>query len=179
MKLSIIRKRNKKIFESKINKKSFFLRSLPKKKYDSRKKVEEGKTELIIDKLLGIGEFERDYGFFADNKNNINSPKNILLNSNIKPSLKNQITLLVQKENLNKYDNYKKQEDIDKNYNSINIGKNFNSDKCVKQKNRKFFSMNFEEKNDSNKKQESFLSKIGNNIIISSSFFDKESPKKK
>ena len=49
----------------------------------------------------------------------------------------------------------------------------------MKQKNRKFFSMNFEEKNDSNKKQESFLSKIGNNIIISSSFFDKESPKKK
>ena len=163
----------------KLIKNPFFYVLFLKKKYDSRKKVEEGKTELIIDKLLGIGEFERDYGFFADNKNNINSPKNILLNSNIKPSLKNQITLLVQKENLNKYDNYKKQEDIDKNYNSINIGKNFNSDKNMKQKNRKFFSMNFEEKNDSNKKQESFLSKIGNNIIISSSFFDKESPKKK
>lgn len=62
--MSLIRIRNKKIFESKINKKSLFLRSLPKKKYESIKKVEEGKTELIIDKILGIGEFERDYAFF-------------------------------------------------------------------------------------------------------------------
>ena len=65
MKLSLITRRNKKIFESKINNISRFFRSLPQKKYEGIKKVEEGKTELIIDKILGIGEFERDYGFFC------------------------------------------------------------------------------------------------------------------
>ena len=66
MKLSLMSRRNKKIFESKINKKSRFLRSLPQKKYEGIKKVEEGKTELIIDKILGIGEFERNYAFFSN-----------------------------------------------------------------------------------------------------------------
>ena len=70
MKLSLISKRNKRIFESKINQKSRFLRSLPQRKYEGIKKVEEGKTELIIDKILGIGEFERDYAFFSNNKLN-------------------------------------------------------------------------------------------------------------
>ena len=48
MKLSLITRRNKKLFDSKINKKSQFLRSLPKKKFEGQKKVDEGKTELII-----------------------------------------------------------------------------------------------------------------------------------
>ena len=89
MKLSLISRRNKKIFESKINKKSRFLRSLPQKKYEGIKKVEEGKTELIIDKILGIGEFERNYAFFSNNK--IDEKEiNDNLKKKIKPSLKNR-----------------------------------------------------------------------------------------
>ena len=42
-KISLITKRNKQIFESKINKKSEFLRSLPKKNMKELKKQKKGK----------------------------------------------------------------------------------------------------------------------------------------
>ena len=104
MKLSSITKRNKKIFESKINKKSSYLRSLPKKKYEGIKKVEEGKTDLIIDKILGLGEFERNYAFFSQQTNN--NEKNIQINKNLKLTIKNKLNNFFQKEmskNINTY----------------------------------------------------------------------------
>ena len=119
MKLSLITRRNKKLFDSKINKKSQFLRSLPKKKFEGQKKVDEGKTELIIDKILGIGEFERDYSFFVNNKTN-DKPDKSASKKIIKPSLMNRISDLVKKENINKYE--KLDENKESNYYKNNEG---------------------------------------------------------
>ena len=164
--MSIIRRRNKKIFESKINKKSLFLRSLPKKKYESIKKVEEGKTELIIDKILGIGEFERDYAFFSNNGNNDTS-KNNMLKINIKPSLKSRITNLVQKGN--RYEDYiKEEEKNEKNVTSIEKIEKYDRNKSLRTK----YKRNEIDMKKNIQKPESFLSKIGNNVIISSSLLD-------
>ena len=164
MKLSLISRRNKKLFESKINKKSKFLRSLPQKKYEGIKKVEEGKTELIIDKILGIGEFERDYAFFSNNKIN-EKPDNTALKKNIKPSLMNRISDLVQKESINKYEkinenyeNYENKynsfrEDTDKKYNNANRYWRINKGgKIEKKKEKEDFG--------------SFFSKMGNKVIL-------------
>ena len=164
--MSLIRRRNKKIFESKINKKSLFLRSLPKKKYESLKKVEEGKTELIIDKILGIGEFERDYAFFSNNGNNDTS-KNNMLKINIKPSLKSRITNLVQKGN--RYEDYiKEEEKNEKNVTSIEKIEKYDRNKSLRTK----YKRNEIDMKKNIQKPESFLSKIGNNVIISSSLLD-------
>ena len=175
-KIALITRRNKKIFESKINKKSMFLRSLPKKKYEGIKKVEEGKTDLIIDKILGIGEFERDYGFFCPQKNTENTPKNVILNPSLKNSLKQRINIFIQNgnsNNLESYRNYRFDEDNDINYNSfdgIDIKKKYNKSNFWKEKtnNRKNL----------NQKADSFLSKVGNNIIISNPNLDKDNSKK-
>ena len=159
MKLSLISRRNKKIFESKINKKSKFLRSLPQKKYEGIKKVEEGKTELIIDKILGIGEFERDYAFFSNN--NLNGKKdNNNLKKNIKPSLMNRITDLVKKESINKY------EQLNENYES-----KYNSFKEEPEKKysnaSKYWRINKKNKSErENEDYESFFSKMGNKVIL-------------
>ena len=166
MKISLIRRRNKEIFQSKINKKSLFLRSLPKKKYESIKKVEEGKTELIIDKILGIGEFERDYAFFS-NKGNNDSSKNNLLKLNIKPSLKSRITNLVQKGN--RYEDYiKEEEKNENNSNSIDNIEKYDRNKSLRSK----LKRNAIDVKKNIQKPESFLSKIGNDVIISSSLLD-------
>ena len=46
------------------NKKSNYLKNLPKLKYDGLKEIENEKVEILIDKFLGINKFERDYSFF-------------------------------------------------------------------------------------------------------------------
>ena len=162
MKLSLITRRNKRIFESKINKKSKFLRSLPQRKYEGIKKVEEGKTELIIDKILGIGEFERDYGFFCNNKIN-EKPENNIKKGNIKPSLMSRITDLVLKDSRNKYEQLDENiENKENKYNSFReeIEKKYNNA-------NKYWRMNKREKIDKDKEQfESFFSKMGNKVIV-------------
>ena len=180
MKLSLIARRNKKIFESKINKKSFFLRQLPKKKHEAIKKVEEGKTELIIDKILGIGEFERDYAFFIYQNNKSTTPKNVILNPNVQSSLKNKINYFIQKENGNKYDNYRYEEDNDNIYISRdNLDKQYNNNRNWKPKK---LTISSSPSNNSNKylnqKQNSFLSKVGNNIITSKTIINSDNTRK-
>lgn len=182
MKLSLIARRNKKIFESKINKKSLFLRQLPKKKHEAIKKVEEGKTELIIDKILGIGEFERDYAFFIYHNNKSDTPKNVILNPNVQSSLKNKINYFIQKENANKYDNYIYEEDNDNNiYNSRdNSDKKYNNNRYWKPK--KLTISSSPSKNSKkylNQRQNSFLSKVGNNIITSKTIMNSDNTGKK
>ena len=170
MKLSLISRRNKKIFESKINKKSKFLLSLPKKKYETIKKVEEGKTELIIDKILGIGEFERNYAFFSNNKIN-ERPDDNTLKKNIKPSLMNRINDLVKKESINKYEqineNYDKNE---KKYNS------FKEDSEKKYNNaNKYWRINKKLRLEKEKEDfESFFSKMGNKVITNNNLYINE-----
>ena len=159
MKLSLISRRNKKIFESKINKKSKFLLSLPKKKYEGIKKVEEGKTELIIDKILGIGEFERNYAFFSNNKIN-EKPDNTNLKKNIKPSLINRITDLVQRESINKY------EQLDEDFENKHSSFKEESEKKYNNAN-KYWKINKKGKAEKEREEfESFFSKMGNKIIL-------------
>ena len=162
MKLSLITRRNKRIFESKINKKSKFLRSLPQRKYEGIKKVEEGKTEMIIDKILGIGEFERDYGFFCNNKINEKSDNSATKN-NIKPSLMSRITYLVQKDSQNKYGQLNENiEDKESKYNS------FRDETEIRYNNaNKYWRINKREKFDKDEEKfESFFSKMGNKVIL-------------
>ena len=157
MKLSLITRRNKKLFDSKINKKSQFLRSLPKKKFEGQKKVDEGKTALIIDKILGIGEFERDYSFFVNNKTN-DKPDKSASKKIIKPSLMNRISDLVKKENINKYE--KLDENKESNYYKNNEGeKKYNiASKYWRNKKNNKDNLNIENENNFS----SFLSKMGN-----------------
>ena len=167
MKLSLMSRRNKKIFESKINKKSRFLRSLPQKKYEGIKKVEEGKTELIIDKILGIGEFERNYAFFSNNK--IEEKEiNDNLKKKIKPSLKNRISDLVHKESQNKY------EEINENYEN-----RYNTHKVEKERKynnaNKYWRINKNRKIEKEKDEyESFFSKMGNKVILNELLYSNE-----
>ena len=167
MKLSLMSRRNKKIFESKINKKSRFLRSLPQKKYEGIKKVEEGKTELIIDKILGIGEFERNYAFFSNNK--IEEKEiNDNLKKKIKPSLKNRISDLVHKESQNKY------EEINENYEN-----RYNTHKVEKERKynnaNKYWRINKNRKLEKEKDEyESFFSKMGNKVILNELLYSNE-----
>ena len=165
MKLSLITRRNKKLFDSKINKKSQFLRSLPKKKFEGQKKVDEGKTELIIDKILGIGEFERDYSFFVNNKTN-DKPDKSASKKIIKPSLMNRISDLVKKENINKYE--KLDENKESNYYKNNEGeKKYNiASKYWRNKKNNKGNLNIENENNFS----SFLSKMGNNVILNDIF---------
>ena len=110
MKISLIRKKNKIIFESKINKKSLYLHSLPRKKFESLEKIKESKKDLFTDKLFGLGEYERNYALFSP-RNNMNSgdtQRNIILNQYNKSFLRNRINIFFQKEN---YKNYKTYED--------------------------------------------------------------------
>ena len=169
MKLSLISRRNKKIFESKINKRSRFLRSLHQKKYEGIKKVEEGKTELIIDKILGIGEFERDYAFFSNNKLN-EKPENSKNKSNINQSLMNRISDLVKKDSIDRYEQLNENTEVNKiKYNSFSEEpeKKFNNA-------NKYWRINKQMKTEKNKDQyESFFSKMGNKVIINASEFDK------
>ena len=69
MSLSTIVRRNKIIFEEQFNKKSNYFRKLQKTKINGLKKIEENKIELIINKIIGIGEFKRDYSLFANTQN--------------------------------------------------------------------------------------------------------------
>ena len=167
MKLSLMSRRNKKIFESKINKKSRFLRSLPQKKYEGIKKVEEGKTELIIDKILGIGEFERNYAFFSNNK--IEEKEiNDNLKKKIKPSLKNRISDLVHKESQNKY------EETNENYEN-----RYNTHKVEKERKynnaNKYWRINKKVRLEKeNEDFESFFSKMGNKVITNNNLYINE-----
>lgn len=162
MKLSLISKRNKRIFESKINHKSRFLRSLPQRKYEGIKKVEEGKTELIIDKILGIGEFERDYAFFSNNKLN-EKPDNNKNKNNINPSLMNRISDLVKKDSVDKYEQLNENTELyEKKFNS------FREEPERKYNNaNKYWRINKQTKAEKENEQfESFFSKMGNKVII-------------
>jgi len=162
MKLSLISKRNKRIFESKINQKSRFLRSLPQRKYEGIKKVEEGKTELIIDKILGIGEFERDYAFFSNNKLN-EKPDNNKNKNSINPSLMNRISDLVKKDSVDKYEQLNENTELyEKKFNS------FREEPERKYNNaNKYWRINKQTKAEKENEQfESFFSKMGNKVII-------------
>ena len=122
--------------------------------------------DLIIDKILGIGEFERDYGFFCPQNNNNNSPKNEILNTGLKNSLKNRINIYIKNGNSNNYDKYRYEEEDDINHNSIegiNIRKKFNEKNFWKDRKGTSTKRNVYQNTDS------FLSQIGNNIIISKS----------
>ena len=164
MKISLITRRNKKLFDSKIHKKSPYLRSLTKKKKEGIKKVEEEKAELILDKILKIGQFERDYKFFNPQKNNNTTNIPNIANHNIKNYIKNQISSYLQREN--------QRYDLDKDRNNYTSIYNEKNEKIKK-------SENFITKLHKRPlKKVSFLAKIGGDVVTSSNLvFEKNNNK--
>jgi hypothetical protein len=90
-----------------------------------------------------------------------------MLKLNIKPSLKSRITNLVQKGS--RYEEYiKEEEKNEKSGNSIDNIEKYNRSKSLRTK----YKRNVIDVKKNNQKPESFLSKIGNDVIISSSLLD-------
>jgi hypothetical protein len=90
-----------------------------------------------------------------------------MLKINIKPSLKSRITNLVQKGN--RYEDYiKEEEKNEKNGNSIDNIEKYDRNKSLRSK----LKRNAIDVKKNIQKPESFLSKIGNDVIISSSLLD-------
>lgn len=69
-------KRTKKSPDLYIIKKSKYLKSLPKQRYESLKLVEEKKAELLINQVLGVDKFKRDYSLFGPIKFSESRKKN-------------------------------------------------------------------------------------------------------
>ena len=160
MSLSYITKRNKKIFEEQFNRKSNYFRKLPNKKYEGLKKIEEDKIDLVIDKILGIGEFKRDYSMFSNPPNKLRkSTENKNLNKNVRYKLESMLEKDFEKKRQNK--RFDDLGDIDK--------KEYESE-ARKFKNVKIYrTLTF--KNDTTQPQQNnsptFFTSIGNNIIVS------------
>ena len=96
--------------------------------------------------------------------------------------MKNKINYFIQKENANKYDNYIYEEDNDNNiYNSRdNSDKKYNNNRYWKPK--KLTISSSPSKNSKkylNQRQNSFLSKVGNNIITSKTIMNSDNTGKK
>ena len=171
MSLSRTLKKNKIMFEEQFNKKSNFFRKLPKKKYDGLKKLEEDKIELIIDKILGVGEFKRDYSVFANPQNNQRrNTENKELNKNIKYKIGDMLEKDFEKKRQNKryYDlDYMENEAKNEYDNKSNNYINKNKYKTII---TKYDTVQYN-------KDSTFLSSIGNNIIVSNSSFAQKNKK--
>ena len=165
MSLSTIVRRNKIIFEEQFNKKSNYFRKLQKTKINGLKKIEEDKIELIINKIIGIGEFKRDYSLFANtqNKQRQNTEK-----KNISKNMKYKIENILEKS----YEKKRQNRRYYDSYNRENIVKNDKYDKSRSySKGKKYKTIIF--KNDANQQNQepTFLSSIGKNIITSNNSF--------
>ena len=160
------------------NKKSNYLKNLPKLKYDGLKEIENEKVEILIDKFLGINKFERDYSFFNPPLISMStSPKEDPQKRKLKlfPDLKILITSPLEKE---EPERYKQKEYLEDSFSNIykNDGRNYKekinklyrsykpiNKNLITKENENYVSRN--EKKDSS----SFLLSIGKQIINESS----------
>ena len=157
------------------NKRSNYLKSLPKLKNDGIKEIENEKAELLIDKFLGLDRFQRDYSFFNPPLMPANTPsKEDPKKRKIKllPNLKILITSPLEKE---EPERYRQKDYLEDNFSNIykNSNKNFkeNNRLCGSyrplNKNKNMFKNEYENYLSRNEKQasSSFLSGIGKQII--------------
>ena len=160
------------------NKKSNYLKNLPKLKYDGLKEIENEKVKILIDKFLGINKFERDYSFFNPPLISMStSPKEDPQKRKLKlfPDLKILITSPLEKE---EPERYKQKEYLEDSFSNIykNDGRNYKekinklyrsykpiNKNLITKENENYVSRN--EKKDSS----SFLLSIGKQIINESS----------
>lgn len=172
MSVARIARKHKQVYEELFSKRSGFLKRLPKAKDDGIKKLEEDKTEIITNKVLGIGEFERDYTFFVhpffSKKQNEN--KN---DKKLKPFLQTKIANIMERDlaRINKNGRYADTGIVEYSPNPRGfLPKNKSTNTSQK---KKYRTLVFEEdKNDNKKKRSNILSGAGNNIIISCNIFE-------
>lgn len=191
MNLNFLKKKNKKLFDEKLNKRSFFLRELPKKKSEGLKKIEEEKTEILIDRVLKRDRFERDYKFFIPSlpKNDLELKKTFLEKNNSK-KIKVLLTTFLEKEQFNKFNQlrYKNENEDTFDYNNDESGNENEKKKELTKNNSRNFSYDRNKayrniicqplcQSEVLKKPQSFLSTVGNNIVISSSAFNENKNK--
>lgn len=178
MNVASIRRKHRKVFEDLFYKKSGFLKKLPKVQFDGIRRLEEDKTKIVLNKMLGVGEFERDYSYFINNsssqRQNENKGDNI-----INSGFKNRIANIMGNDfdKINKSGRYADigMESYDKKDPKNFITRN-NKFKNLSQ-NKKYRVIIFEEEANKNKnkiktKRPNVLSRVGSNIVISSDVFD-------
>ena len=165
-------------FDSLFNKKSDYLKNLVNVRTDGIKEIENEKVNILIDKCLGINQFDRNYGFFspsiaATHSKTKDEPKKPKLR--LFPELKVLITSPNERENP---DRYKPKDYIEDEFSNIYKNKNYfgekNNNKLFgsykpinRNRNRNTIESDvgiFYSKNEN--KENSFLSGIGRNIML-------------
>ena len=128
--------------------KSNYLKNLEKKRYEGLRRIEEGKADILVDKILKTGQIYRDYSIF--------NHKNKVKDYNI-----NEKNFTVEN---NKGDNNKKL----KKYNDYNIPNNYHRKNIMSNKNKKNTKDMFITGNNGYK---NILTLIGDDIIKSNYLF--------
>ena len=183
-KIKLNKKRQLQIhFNNLFNKKSNYLKNLQNLNTEGIKEIENEKAEILIDKCLGINQFERDYSFFNPPlQNSEHSSREESKKKKLKlfPELKILITSPIER---NFPDRYKKKDfaeddfsNIYKNNNRNNIEKEnklYGSYRSIS-KNKNSFEKDNEKFYGRNDKKigSSFLTGVGRHIITES--YDKE-----
>ena len=175
-KIKLNQKRQKQIyFDTKLNKKSNYLKNLVNVKDEGYKKIENDKVDILINECLGIDKFERDYSFFNPpifgfQSSNEISDKNKL---RLFPKLKVLITSPSEKDFPDRYKQKGYVEDSFSNIYKNNYGNSIEKKNNIfsynyKQKNKNYNTLeadkNYLSRNGKNRGS-SFLSGIGKHIF--------------
>lgn len=172
--------RYQKIFNTKLNKRSTFLKNLCREKEDGLKNIEEEKVDILINRFLGRDHFERNYAYIEpSNSPNLLPKKKVKKFNEIKilPQLKILITSPIEKDFPDKY---RKKEVVRDKFSNIFRGGglkkinsfDINSNKCYKvNDNYRLVKIN---KNEEIRQPSSFLSNMGKNIIVTKPFKNKD-----
>jgi len=175
-KVQLNQRRQKQIhFNSKLNKKSNYLKNLVNVKDEGYKKIENDKVDILINECLGIDKFERDYSFFNPPIFGFQSSNDISEKSKLKllPKLKVLITSPSEKDFP---DRYKQKDYIEDDFSNIYKNSYRNSMEKKnniysynnKQKNKNYNTLetdrNYISRNGKNRGP-SFLSGIGRHIF--------------
>jgi len=129
-------------FNTKLNKKSNYLKNLVNVKDEGYKKIENDKVDILINECLGIDKFERDYSFFNPPIYGFQPSNEISEKSKLKlfPKLKVLITSPSEKDFP---DRYKQKDYIEDDFSNIYK----NSYRSSLDKNNKIYSYNYKQKN--------------------------------
>ena len=142
-KIQLNQRRQKQIhFNTKFNKKSNYLKNLVNVKDEGYKKIENEKVDILINKCLGIDNFERDYSFFNPPIFGFQPSSEIPEKSKLKlfPKLKLLITSPSEKDFP---DRYKQKDFVEDEFSNIYK----NSFRNTMEKKHNIYSYNYKQKN--------------------------------
>ena len=129
-------------------KKSNYLKNLEKKRYEGLRRIEEGKADILVDKILKTGQIYRDYSIF--------NHKNKVKDNNI-----NEKNFTVENKKGDNTKNLKK-------YKNCNLSNNYHRKNIISNKNKKDTKDMFITGNNGYK---NILTLIGDDIIKSNYLF--------